>query len=77
MNTGSIGKNQTRNNNMDKKSIHIIPSTGEKDKLFMLPVKFMARAGIKGYYVLLRGDMKTPADDALKKQGSQRYTKND
>ena len=51
---------------MDKKTIQIIPLTGEKEKWRMWLVKFMVGAEIKVYYVLLPVDKKIPADDAGK-----------
>ena len=51
---------------MDENTIQIIPFTSEKEKWCMRSGKFMARARIKGYYVLLTGDKKIPADDANK-----------
>ena len=51
---------------MDEKSIWIIPLTGEKEKWRMWSGKFMARAGIKGYDILLRGNMETPVGDTDK-----------
>ena len=47
---------------MDEKTIWIIPYTGEK--WWTWSGKFMERAGIKVYYVLLTGDKKISADDA-------------
>ena len=47
---------------MDQKTIRITPFTGEKEKWRMWSGKFMARAVIKGYHILLTGD-KTILDD--------------
>ena len=47
---------------MAEKTIRIIPFTGEKEKWRMWQVKFMARAGIKGYHVLLTGAITISAD---------------
>ena len=52
---------------MYKRSTHIIPFTGEKEKWCIWSGKFMARSGIKGYYVLLTGDMKTRVEKKDKK----------
>ena len=48
---------------MYENTIWIIPFTVEKEKWRMWPGKCMARAGIKGYNVLLTGANKIPADD--------------
>ena len=45
---------------MDKKTICIIPFTGEKEKCHMWSVKFMATAGINRYNFLLPGAKKIP-----------------
>ena len=52
---------------MDKKTIQIIPLTGEKEKWRMWSRKLMSRSGIKGYHVLLTSAMKIPTDEADKK----------
>ena len=49
---------------MDEKSIRIIPFSGKKGKWNMWLAKFMARSGIRGYDILLKGDGETPADNA-------------
>ena len=54
---------------MDKKTIWIIPLTGEKEKWRMWSGKFMAGAGIKGYHALLTGSKKILANDKDKTQG--------
>ena len=53
---------------MDKKTIRIIPFTGEKEKWHMWLGKFMAGAVIKGYYDLRTGAKEIQADDASKTQ---------
>ena len=51
---------------MDEKTIRITNFKGEKYKQPIWSEKFIARAGIKGYYVLLIGARKIPADDTDK-----------
>ena len=49
---------------MAKKNIQIFPFKGEKEKWRMWSVKFMARAVLNGYRIILTDDKKIPADDA-------------
>ena len=49
---------------MDKNNINIVPFTGEKEKWHMWLGKFIEKDGMRGYSILLTGDMKIPADDA-------------
>ena len=58
---------------MDEKSIRIIPFSSKKEKWRMRSGKFIARAGIKGYDILLTGDAEVPAGNADKKR-SNSYT---
>ena len=51
---------------MDEKSIRIIPCLEKKENWHMWLGKFMSRAGIKRYYILLTGDAEIPADDSDK-----------
>ena len=51
---------------MDKKTVQIVPFKGEKEKSCMWLGKSMARAGIRGYHLLLTSDQKIPAYDAEK-----------
>ena len=48
----------TRKSHMEEKSIKLPPCTDENEKWRIWSVKFMARAGIKVFNVLLRGYMK-------------------
>ena len=43
---------------MDKKTIRRIPFTGEKENWLIWSGKFVVRAGIKVYHILLPGDKK-------------------
>ena len=43
---------------MDKNTTHITPFKGINEKWRMWSGKFMARSGIKGYYVLITGAKK-------------------
>ena len=52
---------------MNINNIRITPFTGEKGKWRIWSEKFMARAQIKVYDVLITGDKKIPADYAEKK----------
>ena len=45
---------------MKEKSIHNIPFTGEKEKFRILLREIVKSSGIKGYYIILRGEVKTP-----------------
>ena len=47
---------------MEEKTIRITPFMGEEEKWHIWLVTFMARAGIKGYHVLLTCAKKIPAD---------------
>ena len=48
---------------MYKKTIQIIPFTGEKEKGRMCSEKFTARSVIDGYHTPLTGTKTIPADD--------------
>ena len=51
---------------MYEETIQITPLKGEKEKWRMWLGKSMARAGTRGYNLLLTGDQKIPAYDADK-----------
>ena len=57
---GKIWEKTQESTIMDKKTICIIPFTGEKEKCHMWSVKFMATAGINRYNFLLTGAKKIP-----------------
>ena len=58
-----FGQQANRKQQYEKKEHPYCPLYGRKRKWCMWSVKFMAIAGIKGYHILLRGSIKTPAEN--------------
>ena len=59
---------------MDEKSISIIPFLCKKETWRLRLGKFMVRASIKGYAIILTGDKLLPADNKEKIQWSDGHT---
>ena len=56
---------------MDEKSIRIIPFSGKKEKWHIWSGKITARAGMKGYDILLAGDAEIMAENVDEKRDSR------